>query len=95
MFYTYVLYSLIDRGFYKGYSKNVDKRLIQHNNGEVKSTKYRRPMKLIYFEACLDARDARRRERYFKTHYGRMFLAKRLKEYLKSIKELNSKVYNT
>jgi putative endonuclease len=84
MFYTYVLFSEKDRGFYKGYTRNLDRRLEQHNAGKVKSTNHRRPLKVIYYEACLDSRDARRREKYFKTHYGRMFLAKRLKEYLKA-----------
>jgi len=38
-------------------------------------------LKLIY-EACLDANDAKRREKYLKTYNGRMFLQKRIKSYL-------------
>lgn len=52
-----------------------------HNNGEVQSTKSRRPLKLIYFECCLEQWDAIKREKYFKTNYGRMFLRKRLKSW--------------
>ena len=33
------------------YSKNLPFRFEAHKKGEVKSTKYRRPLKLIYFEA--------------------------------------------
>ena len=53
----------------------------------MESTKYRRPLELIYFEACLDQKDAIKREKYFKTYYGRMFLKKRLSNYYQ---ELNS-----
>jgi len=56
-------------------------RLEQHRKGLVESTKYRRLLKSIYYEACLNQSDATRREKYFKTHYGKMFLKKRLKSY--------------
>ena len=81
MFYTYVLLSEKDRNFYSGYSKDLKLRFEQHQKGQVESTKNRRPLKLIYFEGCLNQEDALRREKYFKTHYGRMFLRKRLKSY--------------
>jgi hypothetical protein len=32
--------------------------------------------------ACLDQNDATRREKYFKTFHGKMFLRRRLKSYL-------------
>jgi putative endonuclease len=50
--------------------------------GQVESTKRRLPMKQVYYEACLDKQDAIRREKYLKTHHGKMFMAKRLKSYL-------------
>ena len=50
----------------------------QHEKGRVDSTKNRLPVDLIYFEACRNKGDATRREKYFKTHYGKMFLKKRL-----------------
>ncbi|MCZ6694254.1 MAG: GIY-YIG nuclease family protein [Bacteroidetes bacterium] len=81
MFYTYVLLSEKDRNFYSGYSKDLKLRFEQHQKGQVESTKNRRPLKLIYFEGCLNQEDALRREKYFKTHYGRMFLHNRLKSY--------------
>jgi len=56
-------------------------RFEQHQNGYVESTKNRRPLKLIYYEACMQQQDALKREKYFKTHYGRMFLQNRLKSY--------------
>lgn len=51
----------------------------EHNAGRVTSTYHRRPLNLIYFEACLSEEDARRREKYLKHSEGRKFLAKRLK----------------
>jgi len=75
-YYTYVLKSEKDLKYYVGYSKNIKLRFEQHNKGLVDSTKSRRPLKLIYYEACLSQRDALHREKYLKTHYGKMFLKK-------------------
>ncbi len=56
-YFVYILKSLKDGKNYAGYTKNLKLRFEQHQNGEVKSTKYRRPLKLIYFEACLNQQD--------------------------------------
>ncbi|MCK4312787.1 MAG: GIY-YIG nuclease family protein [Candidatus Cloacimonetes bacterium] len=82
-FYTYILISEKDNNLYYGFTKNLKLRIEQHNNGEVQSTKYRRPLRLIYFEACLNKKDALKRENYFKTYYGSMFIKKRLNNYFK------------
>lgn len=81
MFYTYVLQSKKDGKLYSGFTKNLKLRFEQHNKGFVESTKDRRPLELIYYEACLKQEDATKRENYFKTHYGKLFLKKRLKSY--------------
>ncbi|WP_421898305.1 GIY-YIG nuclease family protein [Marinoscillum sp.] len=80
-FYTYVLYSLSDQKFYTGYTKDLKSRFDLHQSGKVKSTKYRRPLVLIYFEACLNQQDATHREKYLKTFHGKMFLRNRLKKW--------------
>ncbi len=77
-YYVYVLQSQKDKKFYTGYTKDLTGRFEQHCKGEVESTKYRRPLELIYYEACRNEKDALKREKYLKTHYGRMFLKKRL-----------------
>ena len=82
MYYTYVLQSMKDMGFYTGLTKHLKLRFEQHNKGLAESTKDRRPFKLIYYEACLDQGDAVRREKYLKTYNGKMFLKSRLKSYL-------------
>jgi len=79
MFYTYVLLSKKDGKHYSGSTTNLRARFEEHSNGLVQSTKYRRPLELIYYEACRTEADARHREKYFKTIYGKMFLKKRLK----------------
>ena len=81
MLYTYVLISEKDGKYYVGYSKDLKLRFEQHKKGLVKSTKNRRPLKLIYYEACLLQEDALQREKYLKTYYGKMFIRKRLKSY--------------
>lgn len=82
MFYTYVLQSEIDNNFYSGFTENLKLRFDQHCKGLVESTKDRRPLKLIYYEACLTQEDALKRERYFKTYNGKRFLHRRIKSYL-------------
>jgi len=81
-YYTYILKSLKDNKLYTGYTKNMKVRFDQHNKGLLDSTKDRRPLILIYFEACLSREDALHREKYLKTHYGKMFIKNRLKSYL-------------
>ncbi len=81
MFYTYVLKSKKDNKMYTGYTKNLKLRFERHNKGLIPSTKERRPLKLIYFEVCLNQQDATRREKYLKTFYGKMFIKRRLKSY--------------
>ena len=82
MYYTYVLQSIKDSNFYVGFAKDLKLRFEQHEKGLVESTRDRRPLKLIYYEACVDKYDATKREKYFKSYHGKMFLTKRLKSYL-------------
>ena len=81
-YYTYVLRSLRDRKMYTGYTENLKLRFEQHCKGRVDSTKNRRPLELIYYEACQNQKDALKREKYFKIYLGKMFLRNRLKSYL-------------
>ena len=80
-YYVYILISLKDDKKYTGYTKDLSSRFEAHQKGKVLSTKHRRPFKLIYFEGCLSEQDALKREKYLKTHYGKMFLGSRLKSY--------------
>ena len=82
MFYTYVLLSSKDNQFYAGFTKDLKKRIEDHQKGSVTSTAGRRPLELVYYEACLNEADALKREKYFKTGFGRRFLRNRLKTYI-------------
>ena len=82
MYYSYVLQSEKDNGFYIGFTKDLKLRFEQHNKGIVDSTKDRTPFDLIYYEACLHQDDATKREKYLKTYHGKLFLRRRLKSYL-------------
>jgi putative endonuclease len=81
-YYTYVLHGMHDNNFYTGYTKDLKLRFEQHKRGLVESTKDRSPLKLIYYEACINHDDAIRREKYLKSYHGKMFLHRRLKSYL-------------
>ena len=82
MFYVYILESKQVGEVYAGYTTNLVQRLKEHNRGENFSTKPGRPWTCIYYEACLNEIDAKRRESYFKTTHGKRLLKLRLKEYL-------------
>jgi len=61
MYNVYVLISLKGYKFYIGFSENTEQRLKDHNPGSNKSTKNRRPFKLICTEAHLSKTDALKR----------------------------------
>jgi len=82
MYYTYVLLSMKDNNFYVGFSKDLKLRFEQHGKGLVETTRGRRPLILIYYEACINKDDATKREKYLKSYHGKMFIRKRLKSYL-------------
>jgi putative endonuclease len=81
-YYVYVLKSEKDSLFYTGYTNNLRARLGQHNKGNVFSTKNRRPLKLVYFEGCLNQQDATHREKYLKTSWGKRYIKNRMANYL-------------
>ena len=85
MEYTYVLLSERDGRFYTGSTSDLRARFRDHNAGRIRSTAYRRPLKLIYYEACVHLADARRRERFLKTGKGKQYLYNRLKDSLNMI----------
>lgn len=88
MFYIYVLENS-EGDFYTGYTSNLKKRLAEHNKGKAYSTKNRQ-WRIVYYEACIEEQDARRRERYLKTSQGRRMLKLRIKEYIIKRRKLKS-----
>lgn len=71
--------------WYTGYSDDLRKRIADHNKGLVYSTRKRRPLSLIYYEACLNEQDAKMREQYLKSGPGKKYLKNRLKFFFTSL----------
>jgi putative endonuclease len=80
-FYVYVLISEKDGLFYTGYTSDLKERLTLHNAGKVTSTKNRVPLKLVYFEGCLNQQDATHREQYLKSSWGKRYIKERIRNY--------------
>lgn len=77
MFYVYILQSLKNKKTYVGFCEDMSSRLKEHNLGRVKATKYQHPFKIIYHEIFNTKKEAKKRERYWKSGAGR----KKLKYY--------------
>ena len=85
MYYVYLLYSDNDGNFYTGSTNDLKRRLAEHNDGGVVSTVKRIPLRLIYYEACLDESDARAREKYLKSGMGKRYIKNCMKNYLENL----------
>jgi putative endonuclease len=83
MHYVYVLISEKDGRFYVGSTGDLKRRFQEHAGGKVESTRHRRPLILIAYEAYLSKAEAERREKFLKTSDGKKDLRKRVKETLK------------
>ncbi len=68
---VYILFSHKDLLLYIGFTRNIDQRVRDHNEGKTKSTASRRPLELVFCEFYLFEPDARKREIYFKTTAGK------------------------
>jgi putative endonuclease len=77
MNYTvYILYSISFDSFYIGYSRDINVRLSQHNEGLTKSTKAKRPWKIVYTETFITKTEAMARERFLKNQRNKNFYKK-------------------
>lgn len=70
MYYVYVLHCS-DGLLYTGYTNNLKVRFGKHQNGFVRSTQNRLPLKLIHYESFLNKLDAKQREQYLKGGNGK------------------------
>ena len=84
-FYVYVLFSFKDRKLYIGYSENLNNRILEHQKGRVRATKERLPLILIHYEAFTNKNDAKAREKFLKSGFGRRQLKKALQNRLKHL----------
>ncbi len=86
MYYTYVI--LCTRKdekpiFYVGSTENLKRRVSEHISGSVQTTKKFDTIQLVYYEACLNKTDARKRELQLKTGFGRGYVKRRLEHFLR------------
>ena len=56
MHYVFVLRSAKDGNLYTGYTTDLRQRVADHTAGKASSTRDRRPLQLIYYEADLTPR---------------------------------------
>lgn len=73
---VYILLSLKDYRTYVGSTSDFIRRFKQHNSGQVKSTKYRIPFKVLFTEDFDTLVEARKRELWWKSSVGRRELKK-------------------
>jgi len=71
-----------DKQLYVGYTHDLKRRMAEHHCGKVKSTRTRRPLKLLCYEAYLTKEEAMRREEFLKSSDGKKDIRKRLIESL-------------
>lgn len=79
MYYTYLIASKTDKWNYIGSTADLRKRLDEHNNRKVRSTKSHVPFELVYYESYQTYKLARKREIELKKNgQQKEFLFKRL-----------------
>ncbi len=74
MYYVYVIKSEVKDFCYKGFCKNLSKRLKEHNSGMTKSNRAYIPFKLAYYEEYSTQEEAFKKEKYGKSAAGRRYL---------------------
>ena len=67
MAFVYILESANDGQLYTGSTTDLHRRIEEHNLGHSKSTRYRRPLRLVYYEEHATLIDARLREKALKS----------------------------
>ncbi len=87
-YYVYILRSDKDGKLYIGFTNKLSKRLSRHRSGKVFSTSWRLPLELVYYEAYLSESDARKREKFFKTGWGRNYIMRNMADTLRIAKNL-------
>ena len=64
--FTYLLKSEKDDSYYTGISDDCERRFIEHNSGEVLSTRGKGPWNLVYKKAHESYAEARKHEKWLK-----------------------------
>src|SRR5690606_20743635 len=79
MNYVYIIRSEATDRMYTGFTKDLKKRLRDHNNGKSYHTQKFKPWKIVAYFAFSDEQKARDFEKYLKTGSGIAFARKHLR----------------
>ena len=94
-YWTYILESLSDNGFYIGHTNNLVARLDRHNRGYVRSTSHRRPWKFAYVKGFHSKSEAFKHEMDIKSKKSRALRLDLIQQHREStlsiLYQLNSK----
>ena len=74
MHYVYYLQSKLNGRYYVGITNNIERRLMEHNTGFVKSTAPYKPWELKRLEKFTTAGQAMKRERFIKAKHSRRII---------------------
>jgi putative endonuclease len=72
MYHVYLLKSKKNNGLYIGYTRDIQRRLKQHNSGKVEYTRKHLPWNIIYYESYISLEDAKKREKSLK-YFGKAY----------------------
>lgn len=84
MWLVYIIYNKQNNKTYIGSTNNFKRRISQHNNNEVFSTKNKGPWLPIYIEFYPNENSARMREEELKSSVGRRYLKKTINNIIKT-----------
>ena len=84
MYYVYTLKSKKNGKHYTGFTKDLNRRIIEHNTNKNKKhfTSNNGPWELVYFEIFTTKTEAIKHETFLKTGKGREFLQSKLETIL-------------
>jgi len=72
-YFVYIIRSLRDGSYYIGYTRDLNRRLEEHNRGESRYTSRKIPWEVVYYEEYDSKREALKRERYLKRQRNRSY----------------------
>jgi len=75
LFFTYILFSSKLNRFYSGSTNDLERRLVEHNSGQTKSTQHGSPWTLVFSASFNSRRDALKKEIEIKKRGAKRFLA--------------------
>ena len=78
MWFVYIIKSISMEFLYVGSTNDLDRRILEHNEGKVQSTKHYAPFELEAYIAVKTEKKARELEKYLKVGSGKAILKKRI-----------------